>query len=337
MEEFIKQMPKAELHLHIEGSLEPELMFELAERNGIQLPYSSVEELRKAYHFSNLQDFLDIYYEGTKVLITEQDFYDLSFAYFTKAHEQNIIHAEIFFDPQSHTARGVELSTVVNGITKAMEQAQIQFGITSHLIFSLLRHLSEEDAFLHLEQAIPLQHHFIGIGLDSSEIGNPPEKFQQLYQMAGELGFKRVAHAGEEGPPQYIWDSLSLLQIDRIDHGNRAMEHENLLNELVLLGMGLTLCPLSNLKLKVVKDLRDHPVKKMLNLGIKATINSDDPAYFGGYLNENLIEVSKALHLDKADLYQLAFNSFEVSFADDMRKREMLVKLDQFYSNFNNE
>jgi adenosine deaminase len=334
MRSFIENMPKAELHLHIEGSLEPELMFELAKRNKVKLPYNSVEEVRAAYQFNNLQDFLDIYYAGTKVLVTEQDFYDLTWAYFVKANEQHIIHAEIFFDPQSHTSRGIAFETVVKGIRQAMRKAEEQFGITCHLILSFLRHLSEEDAIATLQQGLAMQDEFIAVGLDSSEMGNPPEKFQYVFEMAAEHGFLKVAHAGEEGPAQYVWDSLSLLQIDRLDHGNRAMEHDKLLSDLAYREIGLTLCPLSNLKLKVVDDLANHPVKEMLDLGIKATINSDDPAYFGGYINENFIAVSEALELTKEEIYTLAFNSFEVSFADENRKREMQVQLDQYFSDF---
>ncbi len=330
MIEFINKIPKAELHLHIEGSLEPELMFELAKRNNINLPYTSVKEVKEAYKFGNLQDFLDIYYAGCNVLIHEQDFYDLTIAYFKKAHEQNIIHAEIFFDPQSHTERGIALETVVNGIHRAITEAKEKWGITGYLILSFLRHLSEEQAIATLEQAFPMKDKFIAVGLDSSELGNPPDKFKNVFAMADEQGYLKVAHAGEEGPAQYVWDSLSLLQINRLDHGNRSMEHDKLLAELANLEMGLTLCPLSNLKLQVVKDLKDHPLKQMLDLGIKVTVNSDDPSYFGGYINENFIAITEALDLSKEDIYQLVKNSFEVSFAEENRKMEMLLALEDY-------
>jgi len=330
MTNFIEQLPKVELHLHIEGSLEPELMFELANRNKIKLPFTNVEEVKEAYQFSNLQDFLDIYYAGCNVLITEQDFYDLAFAYYKKANEQNIIHTEIFFDPQSHTDRGIAIETVVNGLRKAMKDAEKEFGITSHLILSFLRHLSEEEAIKTLNSVKNMKDEFIAVGLDSSEVGNPPQKFEKVYKMAAEQGFLKVTHAGEEGPAQYIWDSLSFLNIDRLDHGNRSMDDEKLLEELKNRKMGLTLCPLSNLKLQVVKDLRNHPVKKMLNLGIKATVNSDDPAYFGGYMNENFIAIQKALDLSKEDLITLTNNAIDVSFATEERKQKMRSLLSNY-------
>ena len=303
MKEFIEKMPKVELHLHIEGSLEPELMFKLAQRNNIDLPYGSVEEVKAAYQFGNLQDFLDIYYAGCNVLIQEQDFYEMTLAYFQKAKEQNILHAEIFFDPQSHTDRGIALETVVKGMRKAMKEAE----------------------------SYPGPSLIIAYGLDSSEVGNPPQKFEKVYAMAAEQGYLKVAHAGEEGPAQYIWDSLSLLQIDRLDHGNRSMDDIDLLEELKKREMGLTLCPLSNLKLQVVKDLRNHPVKKMLDLGLKATINSDDPAYFGGYMNENFIAITEALHLSKQDLKQLSQNAIDVSFTSSMRKSELTKIVENYF------
>jgi len=330
MNKFIEQLPKVELHLHIEGSLEPELMFKLAKRNSINLPYVNVEEVRAAYNFNNLQDFLDIYYAGCNVLITEQDFYDLTFAYFQKAKQNNIIHTEIFFDPQSHTDRGIAIETVVSGIRKAMKDAEKEFGITSQLILSFLRHLSEEEAIKTLDSVKNMKDEFIAVGLDSSEVGNPPQKFEKVYKIAEEQGFLKVAHAGEEGPAQYIWDSLKLLNINRLDHGNRAMDDNKLLEELKKRKMGLTLCPLSNLKLQVVKDLRNHPIKKMLDLGLKATVNSDDPAYFGGYMNENFIAIQKALNLSKDDLYSLTNNAIEVSFATAERKQEMKNQLSIF-------
>ncbi len=334
MNKRIKSLPKVELHLHIEGSFEPELMFEIAQRNNIDLPYSSVEEVRQAYQFSNLQDFLDIYYAGCNVLITEQDFYDLSYAYFLKAKENNVMHAEIFFDPQSHTDRGIEFSTVVNGISAAIKDAEVKLGVTSHLILSFLRHLSEDAAIEILKMAEPFRDKFIGVGLDSSEVGNPPEKFQKVYKMAQEQNYLRVAHAGEEGPEQYIWDSLSMLNINRLDHGNRAMDDTKLLTELKERKMGLTLCPLSNRKLQVVSDLREHPIKKMLDLGLKVTVNSDDPAYFGGYMNDNFSSITEALNLSEKDLYDLSKNAIEVSFASDIRKGEILAKLDIWVVDF---
>ncbi len=328
MNKRIQTLPKVELHLHIEGSFEPELMFEIAQRNNINLPYSSVEEVRKAYQFSNLQDFLDIYYAGCNVLINEQDFYDLTYAYFQKAKENNVMHAEIFFDPQSHTDRGIEFSTVVKGISAAMKDAEINLGVTSQLILSFLRHLSEDAAIDILKMAEPHRDKFIGVGLDSSELGNPPEKFEKVYKMAQDQNYLRVAHAGEEGPAQYIWDSLSKLNINRLDHGNRAMDDEKLLTELKDIKMGLTLCPLSNRKLQVVSDLKNHPIKKMLDLGLKVTVNSDDPAYFGGYMNDNFLAITEALQLSEKDIYDLSKNAIEVSFASDIRKDEMLAKLD---------
>ena len=331
MNNNITTLPKVELHLHIEGSFEPELMFEIAQRNKIELPYASVEEVREAYNFSNLQDFLDIYYAGCNVLINEQDFYDLTYAYFTKASENNVMHTEIFFDPQSHTDRGIAFGTVVNGIRNAMKDAQKNLGITSHLILSFLRHLSEDAAIDILNMAKEYRDEFVAVGLDSSEVGNPPQKFEKVYKMAGEQGYKRVAHAGEEGPADYIWDSLSLLQIDRLDHGNRAMEDEKLLSKLRKNKMGLTLCPLSNLKLQVVTDLRNHPIKKMLDMGLKVTVNSDDPAYFGGYMNDNFDAINTALDLSKEDLYKLSSNAIEVSWASENEKESMQNKLDNWY------
>lgn len=330
MNKRIQSLPKVELHLHIEGSFEPELMFEIAQRNNIELPYSTVDEVRKAYQFSNLQDFLDIYYAGCNVLITEQDFYDLTYAYFQKAKENNVLHTEIFFDPQSHTDRGIEFSAMVNGISSAMKDAEINLGVTSELILSFLRHLSEDAAIEILKIAEPFRDKLIGVGLDSSELGNPPEKFEKVFKMAQEQNYLRVAHAGEEGPAQYIWDSLSKLNINRLDHGNRAMDDEKLLTELKDKNIGLTLCPLSNRKLQVVSDLRNHPIKKMLDLGLKVTVNSDDPAYFGGYMNDNFIAITEALNLSENDLYNISKNSIEVSFANDIRKDEILAKLDSW-------
>ena len=329
---FIEKMPKAELHIHIEGSFEPELMFEIAKRNNIKIKYKSAEDVRNAYRFNNLQEFLDIYYQGAAVLITKKDFYDLTMAYLRKAHSENILHTEIFFDPQTHTDRGISFNTVISGILDAMDDARNEFGISSMLIMSFLRHLSEEAAFETLEQAMPWKEKIVGVGLDSSEVGNPPQKFERVYRKAKELGFKLVAHAGEEGPPQYIWDSLNLLKIDRLDHGNRSLEDSKLINELVKREMGLTVCPLSNDKLQVVDKMTNHPIKKMLDLGLKATVNSDDPAYFGGYINENFKAVAQALGLIKDELYLLARNSFEVSFASEQRKEEMIELLDNYFN-----
>jgi adenosine deaminase len=328
---FIDKMPKAELHIHIEGSFEPELMFEIAQRNNIKLKYKSVEEVRAAYEFNNLQEFLDIYYAGAGVLIKKQDFYDMTMAYLMKAHQENILHTEIFFDPQTHTDRGIAFETVVEGILEAIKDAENDLGITSLLILSFLRHLDEEAAFKTLEEALPWKEHFIAVGLDSSEVGNPPQKFEKVYAKAKELGFKAVAHAGEEGPPEYIWDSLNLLHIDRLDHGNRSLEDDKLVKELVNRGMALTVCPLSNDKLQVVKDMTQHPIKKMLELGLKATVNSDDPAYFGGYINANFKAITDSLDLSKDDLYQLARNSFEAAFVSDERKQKMIQKLDAYF------
>jgi len=329
--DFIEKMPKAELHLHIEGSFEPELMFEIARRNQIDIPFNSVEEVKAAYDFNNLQEFLDIYYAGANVLQTEQDFYDLTWAYLQRIHHDNVIHTEIFFDPQTHTERGIPFETVIKGIYRALEDGQKEFGITYKLIMSFLRHLSEEEAFKTLEEAMPYRSMIDGIGLDSSEVGNPPSKFQKVYEKAREAGFKLVAHAGEEGPAEYVWEALDLLKIDRLDHGNRSLEDEKLVKRLVQEQMALTVCPLSNLKLKVVKDLKQHPLKTMLDKGLKATVNSDDPAYFGGYMNDNFIAVSEALQLDKNDLYQLAKNSFEASFVSGDEKKRMLKKLDDYF------
>ena len=328
---FIEKMPKAELHIHIEGSFEPELIFEIAQRNKIKLKYQNVEEIREAYKFNNLQEFLDIYYAGANVLITQQDFYDLTMSYLKKAHKENVLHTEIFFDPQTHTDRGIAFETVVEGILAAMRDAENKYGITSLLILSFLRHLSEEEAFKTLEEALPWKEHFVAVGLDSSEVGNPPQKFENVFHKAKELGFKAVAHAGEEGPTDYIWDSLNLLQIDRLDHGNRSLDDEKLVKELVKRGMALTVCPLSNDKLQVVKNMKEHPIKRMLELGLKATVNSDDPAYFGGYINANFTAITEALDLRKEDLYRLARNSFEASFVSKERKSEMIANLDSYF------
>ena len=330
--DFIKNMPKAELHLHIEGSFEPELMFAIAKRNQISIKYDSVEAVKKAYQFNNLQEFLDIYYEGAGVLQTEQDFYDLTWAYLERIKQDNVIHTEIFFDPQTHTHRGIPFDTVIKGIHAALEAGEKQLGITYKLIMSFLRHLSEAEAFKTLEQALPYAAWIDGVGLDSSEVGNPPSKFEKVYEIARQAGFKAVAHAGEEGPAEYVWEALDLLKIDRLDHGNRSLEDEKLVERLVDEKMALTVCPLSNLKLQVVKDLKKHPIKTMLQKGLKATVNSDDPAYFGGYMNDNYLAITEALDLNKDEIYTLARNAFEASFASPDRKNRMIKELDIYFS-----
>ena len=328
--EYIKKIPKAELHLHIEGTFEPELMFEIAQRNKVEIPYQSVEEVKKAYQFSCLQDFLDIYYAGASVLLYEKDFYDLTMAYFAHCAEENVVHTEIMFDPQTHTKRGVSFETVINGIQKAREDAKEKYGISSLLIMSYLRHLSEEDAFETLEQSLPYKHLIKAVGLDSSEKGNPPSKFQKVFEASVKEGYVPVAHAGEEGPAEYIWEALDLLKISRIDHGNNCLTDEVLVKRLVDEKIALTVCPLSNLELKVVDDLKDHPLKKMLNLGLKATVNSDDPAYFGGYMNANFLQTADALDLTKEDVKTLVKNSFEYSLLSDDEKQKYLIQVENF-------
>jgi adenine deaminase len=313
LRELITQSPKAELHLHIEGTFEPELMFAIAQRNNVSIPYASIEEVRNAYNFNCLQDFLDIYYAGASVLINELDFYDLTIAYFTKCKENNIIHAEIMFDPQTHTHRGISFHTVITGIQKAREEALEKWGITSLLIMSYLRHLSEEDAFITLEQSLPYKHLIKAVGLDSSEKGNPPLKFERVFAASAQQGYLLLAHAGEEGPPSYIWQALDILHIKRIDHGNTCITDQVLVDRLVKEKIGLTLCPLSNTALKVVDQMKDHPIKKMLAVGLKVTVNSDDPAYFGGYLNDNFIAIAEALDLDEQEIKILIQNSFDYS------------------------
>lgn len=310
-------LPKAELHMHIEGSFEPELMFEIAERNGITLPYGSVDELKTKYDFNNLQEFLDIYYQGCAVLITEQDFYDLAWAYLLKAKSDNVVHTEIFFDPQSHTDRGIDFDTVINGFHRAFQDGEAQLGITFRIIACFLRHLPEQAGFDIYPDILRHRDKIIGVGLDSSELGHPPEKYQHLFDQAKKDGFKIVAHAGEEGPAEYIWQALNLLHVDRIDHGNRCLDDEILVQTIVDKGLALTVCPLSNLKLCVVDDLKNHPIKTMLNQGLKATINSDDPAYFGGYINDNFEQLQQAVGLTDDDIKQLIRNSFEASFLSE--------------------
>ncbi|WP_260582072.1 adenosine deaminase [Sphingopyxis sp. PET50] len=323
-------LPKAELHLHIEGSLEPELMFDLAQRNRVAIPFASVEEVRAAYAFSNLQDFLDIYYQGMGVLIGEQDFYDLTAAYLARAHADNVRHVEIFFDPQGHTERGVAFETVVTGITRALDDAKTQHGISAKLILCFLRHLSEAEAEATLDQALPWLHRIDGVGLDSSEVGHPPSKFARVFARARDLGLRIVAHAGEEGPPAYVHEALDLLRVDRIDHGNRSLEDPALVARLAAEGMTLTVCPLSNLKLCVVDDIAAHPLKTMLDAGLAATVNSDDPSYFGGYVNANYLAVADALDLSKADLVTLARNSFTGSFLDETEKAKHLAAIEAY-------
>ncbi len=319
--ELLRAMPKAELHIHIEGSLEPELIFALAERNGVQLPYASVEALRSAYAFTDLQSFLDIYYAGASVLLKEEDFYDMARAYLKRAAADNVLHAEIFFDPQTHTARGVPIEVVVAGLHRACADAQAEFGISSALILCFLRHLSEEDALQTLEAALPLRDQFIGVGLDSSEVGHPPEKFARVFARCRELGLHLVAHAGEEGPPAYIWSALDVLKVERIDHGVQAAKDAALMRRLADERIALTVCPLSNQKLRVFPDLADHNLKQLLDAGLAVTVNSDDPAYFGGYINENFVQLFQAVpELTAKDAYHLAFNSFEASFAPQPAK-----------------
>ncbi|GKT13833.1 adenosine deaminase [Acidovorax sp. SUPP2522] len=320
---LLRSMPKAELHIHIEGSLEPELIFALAQRNGVALPYASVQALRDAYAFTDLQSFLDIYYAGASVLLHEQDFYDMAWAYLQRAAADNVVHAEIFFDPQTHTARGVPMETVIHGLHRACTDARQTLGISSALILCFLRHLSEEDALATLEAALPLRAHFIGVGLDSSEVGHPPEKFARVFARCAELGLRRVAHAGEEGPPAYIWSALDVLKAERIDHGVQAVHDPALMQRLAQERIALTVCPLSNQKLCVFPDLADHNLRQLLDAGLAATVNSDDPAYFGGYINDNFTQLFAAdPQLTARHAYQLAFNSFEASFVPEADKHD---------------
>ena len=330
--DLARRIPKAELHIHIEGSLEPELIFALAQRNSVALPYASVEALRAAYAFTDLQSFLDIYYAGASVLLHEADFFDMAWAYFLRAQADHVIHTEIFFDPQTHTARGVPMATVIAGLKRACDQAQAQLGISSHLILCFLRHLSEADALATLDAALPFQRDFIGVGLDSSEVGHPPEKFARVFARCRDLGLRVVAHAGEEGPPDYIWQALDVLKTERIDHGVRCLEDPALVARLAAERVPLTVCPLSNLKLCVVKDLADHPMKRLLDAGLCATVNSDDPAYFGGYLNANFVQTVEALNLSAADVVQLARNSFEASFVTPEQRAVMIQKMEHSMS-----
>ncbi|MCU4582570.1 adenosine deaminase [Acinetobacter gyllenbergii] len=327
--ELIRALPKAELHVHIEGTFEPELMFAIAQRNQIQIPYQSVEEVKQAYNFHNLQSFLDIYYAGANVLVHEQDFYDLAWAYFEKCAEDRVVHTEMFFDPQTHTERGVEFATVLAGLKRACTDAKEKLGISSQLIMCFLRHLSEEKAFETLEQALPFKDDIIAIGLDSSEVGHPPAKFERVFAKAREAGFLIVAHAGEEGPPAYIWEALDLLKVNRIDHGVRSEEDEVLMTRLIAEKMPLTVCPLSNLKLCVVNDMADHNIRRLLQKGVHVTVNSDDPSYFGGYMNDNFVAIQQALDLSNDELKQLAINSFEASFISDEEKQKWIAEVKQ--------
>jgi adenosine deaminase len=327
MNSLLQQLPKAELHLHIEGSFEPELMFQIAQRNGLKIRFNSVEQIKEAYNFHNLQSFLDIYYEGAHVLLYEQDFFDLTWAYLLRCKADNVVHTEIFFDPQTHTDRGVPFAVVYRGIRRALDQARSELGISSYLILCFLRHLSEESAFATLEQALPFQEGLIAVGLDSSEVGHPPSKFERVFQRARECGFLAVAHAGEEGPPAYVWEALDLLKVKRIDHGVRSAEDEPLMKRLIEEQIPLTVCPLSNVKLCVFNKLADHNLKQMLDRGVCVTVNSDDPAYFGGYVGENFRQCQQALNLSAQDLGQLCKNSFQGSFLPSQKKQEWVDKI----------
>ena len=325
--DFIKKSPKAELHLHIEGTLEPELMLSLAKRNNIQIPFKNIDDIKRAYNFSNLNSFLKIYYEGAKVLIEEQDFFDLTWAYVLKCKEDNIVHTEIFFDPQTHTDRGINFDTVINGIYKALQKAEKEFGLSFKIIMCFLRHLDEEEGFKILDQAIGHKDKIFGVGLDSSETGNPPSKFKKLFKKAVENNFITVAHAGEEGPPEYMWEALNLLNVKRIDHGVQCLKDEKLVQELSKSQIPLTVCPLSNIKLRVFNKLEDHNLKKMLDKRLLVMVNSDDPAYFGGYLNKNLTEIQAALNLTHKEVKTLLVNSFKSSFLNVAKKKEWISKI----------
>jgi adenine deaminase len=329
---FVQGMPKAELHIHIEGSLEPELMFEIAERNGVALRYASVEEARRAYNFSDLQSFLDLYYEGMQVLLHEQDFYELTWAYLQKVSAQSVRHTEIFFDPQAHTGRGVPFETVITGINRALADAGRQLGISSKLIMCFLRHLSAEEAMETLRDSLPFREWIVGVGLDSSELGHPPKDFKAVFDEAREHGLLTVAHAGEEGPPEYIWQALDDLKVSRIDHGVRCVEDLQLVERLREEQIPLTVCPLSNVKLRVFDSIQDHDLKQMLDLGLCVTVNSDDPAYFGGYIDENFHAAQEGLHLSRDDIYQLAENSFQASFLEGGEKRRLSDELDAYFA-----
>jgi adenosine deaminase len=326
---LIKSLPKCELHIHIEGSLEPELMFALARRNGIKLPYASVEAVRQAYRFRNLQDFLDIYYQGMSVLIAEQDFYDLAFAYLERAHADNVRHVEMFFDPQGHTGRGIAFATVIDGLSRAIADAKRTLGVSASLIMCFLRHLDEADAEKTLDAALAFKDRIVGVGLDSSENGNPPGKFKRVFGRARDAGFFLTAHAGEEGPPGYVWEALDVLGVKRIDHGNRSIEDASLLGRLAREKTALTMCPLSNLRLRVVDELKHHPLRRMMDKGLTVTVNSDDPAYFGGYINRNFREISDALALGREEIVAIVRNGFLASLMTEPEKTKALAEVDR--------
>lgn len=333
MIEFIKKIPKAEIHLHIEGSLEPEMMFELAKKNKIKIPYKTIEEIKKAYNFTNLQSFLDVYYTGSKVLVSKEDFFDLTWNYILKCKEDNIIHTEIFFDPQSHTSRDIEFKTVLLGIKEALDKAFEEFGITSNIIMCFLRHLSQEEAFITLEQSLEFKDYIIAVGLDSSELGNPPSKFEDVFNKAIDYGYKTVAHAGEEADYSFINKTLELLKVQRIDHGVQAINSNELMTKLKESKIPLTICPFSNIELKVFKSMKEHNIKKMLDFGLNVSINSDDPSYFKGYLNDNFISVYENLYLNKDDIIKLAKNSINSSFITMELKKRYLNQIDKFIEN----
>lgn len=334
METFLRDIPKCELHIHVEGSLEPELMFRIAARNGVTLPFGSVEEIRQAYEFTSLQSFLDIYYAGARVLLTEPDFYDMTWAYLARAHGQNVRHIELFFDPQTHTDRGVPFETVVTGIHRALVDGERRLGISSRLILCFLRHLPAEAARATLRQALSFREWIAAVGLDSSEVGHPPEKFAAVFARAREEGFRAVAHAGEEGPPEYIWQALDRLQVSRIDHGVRCVEDRRLVERLVAEAVPLTVCPLSNVKLRVFRTLAEHNLKRLLDLELRATLNSDDPAYFGGYILENLMATQAALGLSRGDVHRLVANAFAASFLSPAEKETRLAEVEAFVAGF---
>lgn len=336
-EEFIKGIPKAELHLHIEGTLEPELMFEIAKRNNVAMKYESVDELYKEYDFNNLQEFLNIYYAGASVLMTEQDFYDMTWAYLVKAHSQNVLHAEIFFDPQTHTNRGISFDTVINGIHRALEDAQKKMGLTTKLIPCFLRDLDVDSAMKTLDQACLYRDWITAFGLDSTEVKNPPSKFIEVFNKVRENGFLTVAHAGEEGPADYVWEAINLLQVSRIDHGNRSLDDKELVSYLYENKIPLTVCPLSNLKLKVVSDLKKHPLREMIEKGITVTVNSDDPAYFGGYIYENYLALAESLNLTQGEISSIAKNSFTASFISEQEKNIYHTKIEEYIKKYHEE
>ncbi|WP_137169874.1 adenosine deaminase [Marinomonas sp. FW-1] len=330
--ELSKKMPKTELHLHIEGTFEPEQMFAIAQRNNVKLKYSTVDALKAAYQFTNLQDFLDLYYQGMSVLLHEADFYDLTMAYLEKVNSENVVHVEIFFDPQGHLSRGVSFDVQIRGIYNALQDAEKKWGMTSKLIMSFLRHLSEESAFDTLEQAKPYLSWIDGVGLDSSEVGHPPEKFLRVFEACKKLGLKVTAHAGEEGPPEYVWQAIDQIGVDRIDHGNRALEDDKLIDTIKKRNLTLTVCPLSNLKLCVVNDMKDHPIRSMLKLGLNATVNSDDPAYFGGYMNDNYTSLINDTGISKEELFQLSKNGITGSWMEEHHKEQHLKQLNSLFA-----